>query len=333
MIQPGMLVVDTKRCIACKRCMIECAVAHSRSKELAAAMQETPRPEPRVWVREVGAFSAPYQCRHCETPPCVPACPNAALARDAEQTMVALDLAKCAGAARCVKKCPFLGIQMSLDGTQAVKCDLCVERLAAGGIPACAEACPVDAIIYKRFEELTEEEKAFRTGRPGAATVRRTNIRYWVDPAKCIACRKCAMVCPAEAIEGAKKTPHKVLQDKCVTCGGCYLVCPVSAVQAIDPEKFDEVAQAEPLSAEAPAPPLEPEADPVAEAPAPEPSPPPEPGPAAPPAAEAVAEPVPVAPTAAAPPPAAEAPKGGISKKQRRIERKIKRKAKKSKGN
>ena len=39
MIQPGMLIVDTKRCIACKRCMIECAVAHSKSKELAAAMQ------------------------------------------------------------------------------------------------------------------------------------------------------------------------------------------------------------------------------------------------------------------------------------------------------
>ncbi|MBM4034834.1 MAG: 4Fe-4S dicluster domain-containing protein [Planctomycetes bacterium] len=299
MMQPGMLIVDTKRCIACKRCMTECAVAHSRSGELAAAMQETPRPEPRAWVKEAGPFAAPYQCRHCESPPCVPACPNAALAKDAESAAVVLNLDACAGAAKCVKKCPFLGIKMNLAGDKAVKCDLCAGRLEAGGIPACAEACPVDAIVYKRFEELTDEEKAFRSGRPGAAIVRRTNVRYWVDPPKCIACRRCWMICPAQAIQGEKKTPHKVLQDKCVTCGGCYLVCPVSAVQAFDPEKFDELAQAEPLS---PAP------TPVAEsAPAAEPAPEP-----------VVPEPV-------------EPPKPTVSKKQRRIERKIRRKAKKGK--
>ncbi|HPD15718.1 MAG TPA: 4Fe-4S binding protein [Planctomycetota bacterium] len=314
MIQPGMLIVDTKRCIACKRCMTECAVAHSRSKDLAGAMRETPRPEPRVWVKEVGPFAAPYQCRHCETPPCVPACPNAALSKDAASGIVVLNLDACAGAAKCVKKCPFLGIQMNLAGAQAVKCDLCVTRLEAGGIPACAEACPVDAIIYKKFEDLTDEEKALRSGRPGAALVRRTHIRYWVDPAKCIACRKCWMICPAQAIQGEKKTPHKVLQDKCVTCGGCYLVCPVNAVQAMDPEKFDEVAQAEPLTAAEPAPEAqaaaEVAAEPFAEAPAPEPQ-------------QAEPEPAPAAPEPAAP---------GTSKKQRRIERKIKRKAKKGKG-
>ena len=318
MIQPGMLTVDVKLCIACKRCMTECAVAHSQSKDLASAMQETPRPEPRVWVKEVGAFAAPYQCRHCESPPCVPVCPNAALSKDAERGPVVLSLDACAGAAKCVKKCPFLGIQMNLAGTQAVKCDLCITRLEAGGIPACAEACPTDAITYKRFEDLTDEEKAFRSGRPGAAIVRRTNIRYWVDAQKCIACRKCAMVCPAEAIEGAKKTPHKVLQDRCVTCGACFLSCPVDAILAIDPDKFDEVAQAESLSVaepvvEAAAP--EPVAEPVAEAPAP--------APLAPEPTPAESEPAPAAQEPAA---------SGLSKKDRRIERKIKRNAKKGKG-
>jgi len=324
MIQPGMLIVDTKRCIACKRCMTECAVAHSKSRDLASAMQETPRPEPRVWVKEVGAFAAPYQCRHCDTPPCVPACPNTALAKDAENGPVVLNLDACAAAGKCVKKCPFFGIQMNMAGDKAVKCDLCITRLEAGGIPACAEACPTDAIVYKRFEDLSDEEKAFRSGRPGAALVRRTNIRYWVDAAKCIACRKCAMVCPAEAIEGAKKTPHKVLQDKCVTCGACFLNCPKDAILALDPEKFDEVAQAEALS---PAPPPAAEAEPEpapAQEPAPEPAPEPEPEPEPEPAPEP--EPVP------APEPEPEPPKPTVSKKQRRIERKIKRKAKKGKG-
>lgn len=316
MIQPGMLIVDVKRCIACKRCMTECAVAHSRSGELAGAMQETPRPEPRVWVKQLGAFSAPYQCRHCENPPCVAACPNGALSKDAERGPVVLNLDACAGAAKCVKKCPFLGIQMNLDGTTAVKCDLCITRLEAGGVPACAAACPTDAIVYKRFEELSDEEKAFRSGRPGAALVRRTNIRYWVDAAKCIACRRCAMVCPAGAIEGEKKVPHKVVQSKCVTCGACFLNCPKDAILALDPEKFDEVAQAEALSAAPAAPAAEPAAAPAPEAPAPAPE-------AAPPSPPVLAQ------AAAAP---TELPEPGVSKKQRRIERKIKRKAKKAKG-
>lgn len=323
MIQPGMLIVDVKRCIACKRCMTECAVAHSASKDLAAAMQETPRPEPRVWVKEVGPFAAPYQCRHCENPPCVPACPNGALAKNAETGAVVLNLDACSGAAKCVKRCPFLGIQMNAGGDKAVKCDLCFTRLEAGGIPACAEACPVDAIIYKRFEELSDEEKALRSGRPGAAIVRRTNVRYWVDPAKCIACRRCALICPAEAIEGAKKTPHRVIQSKCVTCGGCFLSCPADAILAIDPEKFDEVAQAEPLSPAMP-PAAEPVPAPLAApelaAPATEPAP-------APPAAPEPAAPEPQLVAAQATGPA----RMGISKKQRRIERKIKRKAKKGK--
>jgi len=233
MTQPGMLVIRVKRCIACKRCMIECAVAHSQSRELVGAMQETPRPEPRIRVKPLGEFSAPYQCRHCEEPPCVPACPKDALSKEGPGMPVVLDLESCEGVGACVKKCPFLGVVKSVDGTHAVKCDLCSERLERGEIPACAAACPTGAITYKRPEELTDEERASCSGSPGAALVRKEEIVYRIDPDACIACMKCARVCPADAIESAKKTPHKIIEERCVKCGACYVNCPVDAVQAL----------------------------------------------------------------------------------------------------
>jgi Fe-S-cluster-containing dehydrogenase component len=36
-----------------------------------------------------------------------------------------------------------------------VKCDLCPDRLAKNILPACVEACPVDALKFGYIEELT----------------------------------------------------------------------------------------------------------------------------------------------------------------------------------
>jgi len=317
MTTPGMLIVNVQRCVACKRCMIECAVAHSKSKDLVTAMQESPKPQSRVQVRPLGEFSAPYQCRHCETPPCVPVCPNNALRKDAETSLVLFDFAACTGAGKCVKKCPFLGIVMDREGTHALKCDLCAERLERGEIPACAEACPTGAITYKKAEELSEAERAYYTGRPGAALVRREGVRYVIDAEKCIACRKCALVCPAEAIEGAKKTPHKILQERCVTCGACFLNCPVDAIMALAPGAVAERASGAAAALRVP----EPTPEMVAAA------------------AEVLAASETAVAVAEAPaeepaetPKAAAQPKARVSKALRRIERKIKRRAKKAKG-
>ena len=232
MTEPGILLVRVNRCVACKRCMIECAVAHSQSKELVGAIAEAPKPQSRVQVQTLGEKPMPIQCRHCEEPPCVDACPEGALKKEGPGAPVLLDTDACTGAARCVKKCPYLGVLMDREGKWALKCDLCIERLERGETPACVQACHTGALTYKKADELTDEERAARLAGPGAALVRREEIVYEVDAGKCIGCRKCAAVCPAEAVTGESKEPHEIIQERCVRCGACIINCPVDAIDA-----------------------------------------------------------------------------------------------------
>ncbi len=62
------------------------------------------------------------------------------------------------------------------------------------------------------------------------AGVCRALVQYSIDEEKCIGCGRCKRECPAEAITGEKKQPHKIDPEKCVRCGACYEVCPEGAV-------------------------------------------------------------------------------------------------------
>ncbi|MGN1001322.1 MAG: iron-containing alcohol dehydrogenase [Oscillospiraceae bacterium] len=46
----------------------------------------------------------------------------------------------------------------------------------------------------------------------------------------CIGCTLCAKNCPAGAIHGALKEPHRIDPDKCIRCGVCGKLCPKAAV-------------------------------------------------------------------------------------------------------
>ena len=147
------IVVNIEKCLACKSCEIACALVHSKSKVLEEAITESPRPQRMVTVEPADEFAVPIQCRHCEDAPCITVCPTAAIHRHEVNSPVLIDKDMCIGCGFCLMVCPFGVINISRDGKAVVKCDLCIERTAAGEEPACVASCPTGAL---QFCELTE---------------------------------------------------------------------------------------------------------------------------------------------------------------------------------
>lgn len=102
----------------------------------------------------------PNRCRHCNPAPCEQVCPTGAIARDAEQNLVMLDVHKCIACAMCAMVCPFDAVSFHAQANGmperivATKCDGCIDRVQTGQEPACAEVCKVDALIYGELNEL-----------------------------------------------------------------------------------------------------------------------------------------------------------------------------------
>jgi NADP-reducing hydrogenase subunit HndC len=51
-----------------------------------------------------------------------------------------------------------------------------------------------------------------------------------IDPAKCKGCTLCAKKCPAGAITGEVKKPHRIDPTRCTKCGICKDACKFAAV-------------------------------------------------------------------------------------------------------
>lgn len=55
-------------------------------------------------------------------------------------------------------------------------------------------------------------------------------LKYSIDIDKCIGCTVCARKCPADAIMGAPKSPHYIVDERCIGCGACLDACKFDAV-------------------------------------------------------------------------------------------------------
>ncbi len=151
----GVLEVIVSKCLGCHTCELECALAHSGSETFVEAFYSDERLYPRIILDVDGDDVIPTHCRHCTDAPCITVCPTAAMARSGVEEPVVLDIDKCIGCNACVMVCPFGIIKAIPETTTLSKCDLCVDRLAEGKIPACAAGCPTRAIRYTKVEDIS----------------------------------------------------------------------------------------------------------------------------------------------------------------------------------
>jgi Fe-S-cluster-containing dehydrogenase component/DMSO reductase anchor subunit len=132
--------VDLDKCSGCKACVVAC---HSLN-----GLEET-----ESW-RTVGLLVGPpgvqqhvtTACHHCLEPSCLTGCPVLAYEKDPLTGIVRHLDDQCIGCQYCIMKCPYEVPQYSNRLGIVRKCDMCYQRLAVGEAPACAQACPSEAI-------------------------------------------------------------------------------------------------------------------------------------------------------------------------------------------
>jgi len=165
------MITDLTLCIGCRLCEKACKEAHDlppheKPLEDKSVFDKIRRPDDK-FLTVVNQFTdtdneeepvyCKVQCNHCDEPSCVSACLVDALKKTPEGAVI-YNEDVCIGCRYCMVACPFYIPAYEYDDplSPAVKkCDFCYDvRIKNGGIPACAEICPVEAITFGKKSQL-----------------------------------------------------------------------------------------------------------------------------------------------------------------------------------
>ena len=167
----GMLS-DLTACVGCRSCEKACNEANGlpapdKPFDDASVFEEKRRPTEKAYT-VVNRYGNPkdqsrpiyrkVQCMHCNEPACASACPIHAYTKTPEGPVL-YDPDKCFGCRYCMIACPFYVPAYSYDSVlepRIFKCIFCYEKIKEGKLPACAGACPVEAVTFGKREDLIQ---------------------------------------------------------------------------------------------------------------------------------------------------------------------------------
>ena len=160
------VLVDLTRCVGCRTCEAACAEANGLpapdwSDDMSYASLRTTTDKQWTAVNRFqtskGEVFAKGQCMHCLEPACAAGCLTKALYKTPEGPVV-WRADKCMGCRFCMVSCPFDVPKFEYNSwnPKIQKCQMCWERVKAGGEPACVENCPAEAIVFGKRGELLE---------------------------------------------------------------------------------------------------------------------------------------------------------------------------------
>lgn len=185
-VDSGAVLVDTTRCVGCRRCEKACNEINTDLPRKDATffqdqtvLQERRRMDDSAYT-VVNRYAnskdpskpvhAKFQCMHCRKAACVSACIVGAMTQDATGAVM-YDAWKCIGCRYCMVACPFQvpGYEYSNAFTPQVrKCTFCQQtRLSQGLLPACVQACPMEVMTFGKRSDLLALAKERIDERPG----------------------------------------------------------------------------------------------------------------------------------------------------------------------
>jgi len=162
------LLIDTTKCVGCGACYFACKQAHGLSTGDLRPLDDELSDQAYTVVRKAKGRYVRRLCWHCESPTCASVCPVKALEKSEEGPVVYHE-DRCMGCRYCMQACPF-GVpkyEWKKRTPHMRKCDLCVDRVRAGGPTACAQACPTGATKFGARDELIEEARGRIRAEPG----------------------------------------------------------------------------------------------------------------------------------------------------------------------
>jgi ferredoxin len=108
-----------------------------------------------------------------------------------------------------------------------------LETLSAGikAMSLCGLGQTAPNPVLSTLKYFREEYEAHIRHKKCPSKVCKALLTYSIDEKLCKACGACLRACPAKAITGEKKVPHKIDPALCVRCGACFEVCKFKSVE------------------------------------------------------------------------------------------------------
>ena len=116
----------------------------------AAWRTSVPMNHTRIWVHDQGVQGefptlkrsfVPYNCMHCDNPPCTEVCVSGATYKEPGIGLVLIDQEACIGCGFCVDACPYNVRYLDEKRGVVDKCNACIQRPGSGLEPACVATC------------------------------------------------------------------------------------------------------------------------------------------------------------------------------------------------
>jgi formate dehydrogenase iron-sulfur subunit len=162
--------IDTTLCTACRGCQVACKEWHDlpadetvnrgsyqNPADLSFDTYKLVRMEDKVIDGQVRWLFFPDQCRHCVEPPCQDTAgdPSAIYTDPATGAVIYTAFTKDLDAAEIIESCPYDIPRKGPHGILA-KCDMCLDRVHNGLLPACVKTCPTGAMNFGDRKEMVE---------------------------------------------------------------------------------------------------------------------------------------------------------------------------------